>query len=82
MIVKIVILVAVASVISFLLGRFSKTFRVIELVDTFFPNKGRSDAQIVQDAVMKLKNEIVQCGAVTYKELENGNIEVSLKVLV
>jgi hypothetical protein len=79
MIVKIV---AVTAGIAFLIGRYSKTFRVKELSDTFYPNKGRSETQISNDAVMQLKNEIASSGAVKYKELENGNVKVSIKVIV
>ena len=54
---------------------------VIEVTDTFFPNKSRSKTQQEQDAVLQLKNEIAKSGALKLEYSESGTVKVTLRVV-
>ena len=56
--------------------------RTVELSDVLKANIKRSGRQVLQDGVMQLKNEIAASGAVRQETLENGDIRVTLKVVV
>jgi len=53
----------------------------ITITDTFVPNESRSENMQAQDAVMQLKNEIAQSGALKMEKDENNNIKVTLKLV-
>jgi len=65
------------------LGYRLKNVNYVELSDVLKkPAEKRSDVQIDNDAVMRLKNEIANSGAIKKMPLENGDIHVSIKVVV
>ena len=72
----------VSVVIGFLLGLAYKKVNVIEVSDVLNSNVNRSEKQVLGDGLMQLKNEIAATGAVKRETLADGNIKVSLKVVV
>ena len=83
----IAIVVAIAAAYGcYHLGRRSvkppPTLNVVELSDVLNTNVRRTPRQVLQDGVMQLKNEIAASGAVTQEKLDDGNIRVSIKVVV
>ena len=83
--VVIVIAIAAFGCVMFGAGRFSRRgpeVNVVELSDVLKPGVYRTDRQKLQDGVLQLKNEIAASGAVRQRLLENGDMEVSIKVVV
>ena len=80
-----VIIIAACAFISgcmlFISGWRMAKSSVVEFSDVLKANAKRSDIQVMQDAIMQLKNEIAESGAIKKEKLENGDIKVSIKVL-
>ena len=65
------------------IGRFYKTLNVVTLTDVLKkPSEKLSDKKISSNAVLQLQDEIVRCEAINKKTLENGDIEVSITVVI
>ena len=65
------------------IGRFYKTLNVVTLTDVLKkPNEKLSDKKISSNAVLQLQDEIVRCGAINKRTLDNGDIEVSITVVL
>ena len=70
-------------VLGFVVGCMSKNVNIVTLSDVLKQKEVyRTETQRLNDAVMQLKNEIVNSKTVHLKELENGDTEVSLKVVL
>jgi len=54
---------------------------IIEVSDTFKPSEKRTEEQIRQDAVMKLKNEIAESRAMITEKNDDGTYTVKLKIV-
>ena len=80
--VIIIIIVLVMCATSFVIGRMSKMPKIVELSDIFRPSASRTGKNMMKDAVLQLQNEIAESGAVKKEELENGEVVVSIKVVV
>jgi len=74
--------IVVSSVGGFMLGRASKSLRVITLKDVLRVNTNRNDVRRAYDAALQMQNELAKCGAIKQKELSNGDIELTLNVVV
>ena len=78
------IILTVGILAAFFVGRYTKyKYKVVELSDKFTPNTYRTKAQISNDAVLQLANELSKSGAI--KIIENINspeVEVKIKVVV
>jgi len=59
-----------------------KRKKTVELSDVLAYNPSRTQTQFVQDAVMQLKNEIANSGAVKIDKMSDGNYKVSIKVVI
>jgi len=55
--------------------------KIVTVSDSFNPSEDRTPAQISQDAVMKLKNEISKSGCLSLKISPDGKIDVELKIV-
>ena len=74
---------SVAAVALYFLFTKNRRVRVEELTDIL--NTGvakRSEMQVKNDAVMQLKNEIAESGAVKCVKLDDGRVRVSIRVVV
>jgi len=81
--VFIAVVFAIAFYAGYLIGRFYKTLNVVTLTDVLKkPDEKLSDRKISSNAVLQLQDEIVRCEAVNKKTLENGDIEVSISVVL
>ena len=79
------IIALVVGFVGFFIGCLSvkpPDVNVVELSDTMKANAKRTGKQVLQDGVMQLKNEIAASGAVSQEKLGDGNIRVTLKVVV
>ena len=81
-VIAVIISSFVSIVIGFLLCLAYKKVNVIEVSDVLNTSVKRSDKQVLQDGLMQLKNEIAATGAVKQEKLADGNIRVSLKVVL
>ena len=59
-----------------------KKIRTMILHDIFVPNDNRSQSQLLQDAVMQLKNEIANSGALKIEGCDDGKFMVTLEVVI
>lgn len=69
-------------VIAFYAGRLSAKRKIVELSDVLKTGANtRSDKMIRQDAVMQLKNEIAESGALKCEKLGDGSMRVRIRVV-
>jgi len=54
---------------------------VIELHDTFMPD-GENGSKLLQRGILQLQNELAGSGAVKFEKLSDGEVRVSIKVVV
>jgi len=76
------IIIVVTAALFFALGWAFRRIDVITISDTFKPSTLRSPAQQIQDAIMQLKNELMNTGALKRETLPDGQEKVSLKVVL
>jgi len=62
------------------LGVHYECNKTIKITDNFIPNKHRTEAQIANDAVLQLSNEIVRSGALKFDDTGDGEYRISLKL--
>ena len=71
------------ALVGFGLGRISKSFDVITLKDVLSGSgEPRDELKRAYHGALQLQNEIAESGALKIKELENGDYEVRLKVIL
>jgi len=78
--INMLIVATVTGIIGILMGRYS--VRTKTLTDVMKVNKYRTKKQQLQDAVMQLKNEIADSGAIQILDFEDDTIGVSIRVVV
>jgi len=76
-----IVAMLLGGLVGFHIGFWSYEKNVKTLSDEHLPNYARSKTQQEQDAVMLLKNEIAESGALQFEELESGSVRVSLRVV-
>ena len=78
------ILALVAAAVAFILGYLSgrTSVKTKFLSDVMKVKENRSKKRLTQDAVLQLQNEIADSGAVQILDLEDGTMEVSIRVVV
>jgi len=83
MVIILIISFLLIGFVGILIGRMSKSVKVVTLHDILKSKETyRSETQKLQDGVMQLKNEIANSNAMKIEELESGDYNITLKVVI